>query len=284
MYDCAIIGTGIAGISAALTLKALKKSFILLGDPRLSQKVRAAEEIHNYPALTAVSGGAFASALLNQLESEGIDVTAVRVNGVYPTEGGFSVMCGSDVFEAKTVILATGMETLKPVKGETEFLGRGVSYCAVCDGFLYKDKVIAVFAESDEELSEVSLLAKYAREVRLFCHKKTEYSAPNVIVEEGRLTEIKGDMRVRSVVGGGKEIPVDGVFMLKQSVAADTLVYGIKCEGGAVVVDRACATNVDGVFAAGDCTGKPYQYAKAAGEGNVCAYSVYAWLNSRAKK
>lgn len=283
MFDCVIIGTGAAGVSAALTLKALNKNFILLGNKELSQKVRAAEEIRNFPGLPSVSGNEMQAAFLSQLKAEGIEITEGKVNGVYPSEGGYSVMCGQQVYEAETVILATGVEAVKPVKGEGEFLGRGVSYCAVCDGFLYKGKTIAVALESGEEAHEVELLANYARTVHLFSlKKKVEVALENVVAEEGRLAEIKGDMRVKSVVtADGKEIHVDGVFMLKQAVGAGNLVHGIKTEGGHVVVDRSGATNLAGVFAAGDITGRPYQYAKAAGEGNVAAYSVNAYLNSQ---
>lgn len=282
MYDCAIIGTGAAGVSAALTLKALNKNFILIGDGRLSAKVRSAEKIKNYAGMPNVSGANMADVFLKQIKDEGIEICDVKVNGVYPADGGYSVMCGQKVYEAKTVILATGVETFKPIKGEREFLGRGVSYCAVCDGFLYKDKTIAVIIEDEEELSEVELLAGYARAVYLFCLKKrVSTSLENVTLQEGRVEEIKGEGRVKSVVSGGREIAVDGVFVLKSAVAAETLVYGLKVENGVAVVDRQCATNLAGVFAAGDITGRPFQYAKAVGEGNVSAYSVNAYLSRK---
>lgn len=281
MVDCIVIGAGAAGVSAALTLKALKINFIWLGNKDLSVKIRSAEKIKNYPGLYGVSGGDLKDAFLNQINGEGIEITEDKVNGVYPAEGGYTVLCGKSSYEAKTVILATGVEALKPVKGEAEFLGRGVSYCAVCDGFLYRGKEIAVVIEGEEEFSEVQLLAQYARAIHLFCIKKLSLPAiENVTFEEGRLTEIKGDMRVKSVVCGGREIAVDGVFVLKQAIAADNLVHGLKTVGGQVEVARNGATNLAGVFAAGDVTGRPYQYAKAAGEGNVCAYSVNAYLNS----
>ncbi len=284
MVDCIIIGTGAAGVSAALTLKALNKNFIWIGSKNLSPKIRSAEKIANYPGLPKVSGEEMTAAFLKQIEGENIEITEGRVNGVYPAEGGFNVTCGGEIYEAKTVILATGVEAFKPVKGESEFLGKGVSYCAVCDGFLYKDKTIAVVIESAEEAEEVKLLAQYARTVYLFVLKGgAEVDLENVKKMDGRVSEIKGDMRVRSVVYDGTELPVDGVFVLKQAVAADTLVYGLKTEEGRVVVDRDCATNVKGVFAAGDCTGRPFQYAKAAGEGNVCAYSVNNYLNGLKK-
>ncbi len=281
MVDCVVIGTGAAGVSAALTLNALKVNFLWIGNKDLSIKIRSAEKIKNFPGLHNVSGEDMKDVFLRQAQSEGIEITDGKVNGVYPTDGGYSILCGKDVYETKTLILATGVEAVKPVSGETEFLGRGVSYCAVCDGFLYKNKKIAVAIESEEELEEVKLLAQYADTVHLICIKKrVECNLDNVIVEDGRLTQIKGDMRVKSVVCGDREINVDGVFILKQAIAADSLVHGLKASGGRIEVDRSGATNLSGIFAAGDCTGRPYQYAKAVGEGNVCAYSVNAYLNS----
>ncbi|MCM1546612.1 MAG: NAD(P)/FAD-dependent oxidoreductase [Clostridiales bacterium] len=285
MFDCIIIGTGAAGVSAALTLKALNKNFMLLGSKELSFKIRGAEKIKNYPGLPLVSGAEMQSAFLSQLKAEGIEITEGKASGVYPADGGYSVMCGQTVYETKTVILATGVEAVKPVKGEVEFLGRGVSYCAVCDGFLYKGKDIAVAIDGDDEAGEVELLTGYARTIHLFRLKKCrEIEGENIVNEAGVITEIKGDMRARAVVCGDKEIAVDGVFMLKQSVGAERLVHGLKAEGGHAVADKACATNLAGVFAAGDITGRPYQYAKAAGEGNVAAYSVNAYLNAASCK
>ncbi|MGN1061397.1 MAG: NAD(P)/FAD-dependent oxidoreductase [Candidatus Coproplasma sp.] len=280
MYDCIIIGTGAAGVSAALTLKALKVNFLLIGDKKLSHKIRSAEKIKNYPGLIGVSGEEMSKAFLAQLADAEIEITEGKANGVYPMGESFSVMCGQVTYEGKTVILATGVETIKPVKGETEFLGRGVSYCAVCDGFLYKDKTIAVYCEGEEEIKEVLLLSQYSSKIYLFCPEKVKADAPNIERVGAVIKEIKGDMRVRAVVGLNGELEVDGVFMLKQSFGADTLVYGLKTEGGAVITDKNQATNLTGVYAAGDCTGRPFQYAKAVGEGNVCAYSVNAYLKS----
>ncbi|MGN0806302.1 MAG: NAD(P)/FAD-dependent oxidoreductase [Candidatus Coproplasma sp.] len=280
MYDCIVIGTGAAGVSAALTLKALKINFLLIGDKNLSRKIRSAERIKNYPGLNNASGEDMQRAFISQLADAGIEITEGKVNGVYPVGNGFTVLCGQTSYEGKTVILATGVEAVKPVKGELEFLGRGVSYCAVCDGFLYKDKTIAVYCEGEEEVKEVLLLAQYASQIYLFCPEKVKVDAPNVRRVGSNVKEMKGDMRLRSVVSTQGELEVDGVFMLKQSFGGDTLVYGLKTEGGSVVTDKNQATSVAGVFAAGDCTGRPFQYAKAVGEGNVCAYSVNAFLKS----
>lgn len=281
MYDCIILGTGVAGISAALTLKVLKRNFLLVGSKELSAKISSAEKIKNYPGLSALSGKAFKDALSSQLGEEGIDITEGRATGIYDADGGFFVACGQDMYEAKTIILATGVETVKLIEGEREFVGRGVSYCATCDGFLYKGKTIAVVCAAKEEEHEVALLAKYAAKVYLFAlYRDCRIEGENIEKLVGVPKRIKGEGKVGSVEYTGGEIAVDGVFMLKDA-ACDSLYAALKVTDGAVDVDRAMATNVRGIFAAGDCTGRPYQYAKAAGEGNVAAHSVNAYLNKK---
>ena len=128
MFDTAIIGTGPAGISAALTLKALKKDIILFGSEKLSQKIRVAEQIRNYPGLPAVSGMQMQEVFANQLAQMEISITDKTVTGIYNMGTHYSILCDQEMFEAKTIIMATGVEAVKPIPGELEFVGRGVSY------------------------------------------------------------------------------------------------------------------------------------------------------------
>ena len=282
MYDCAIVGTGAAGVSAALTLKSLNRNFILIGSPLLSAKIRKAEKIKNYPGLPEVGGEGMRAAFASQLESEGIAITEGKVSGVFSSDGGFNVACGQEVFRAQTIILASGVETVKPIKGEKEFLGRGVSYCATCDGFLYRNKTIAAVVTSKEEEHEVEFLSKFASKVYLFpIYKDVGKFPENVEIVSEKPAAIEGSDRVEKIIADGCELKVDGVFMLKDTTAGDGLIKGLETVEGCVKVDRACATNIAGIFAAGDCTGRPYQYAKAVGEGNVAAHSVNAYLNAK---
>lgn len=279
MYDCIIIGTGVAGISAALTLRARGKSFLLLGSPSLSSKIGAAELINNYPGLPAISGDAFRQALSVHLQSSGIEITPAQVTGVYDMGDHFGVLCASSSFEAKTIILATGVEAVKPIEGELEFLGRGVSYCATCDGLLYRGKNIVVVCTSKAMEEEAEYLASLASSLTFVpLYKGASLSGGNVTVITGMPVAIRGSQRVESVEFRDRVVPCDGVFMLKSAIAPSALVPGLNAEGGHVVVDRSCRTNLGGLFAAGDCTGRPYQYAKAVGEGNVAAHSVCDYL------
>lgn len=282
MYDCAVIGTGAAGVSAALTLKALNKNFIWFGSLQLSVKIGSAEKIRNYPGLPFVSGSEMTSCFLRQIGEMGIDITPKRVTGVFPAGESYGVLCDGDIVEAKTVIIATGVEAVKPVKGEIDFLGKGVSYCATCDGFLYKNKTIAVVCTTKQLEHEIEYLASLAEKVYVFAvYKNAQFAAENIVLCDGMPSAIEGDGRVEKIVlSDGKQLAADGVFMLKSAILPSALLKGLEVEDGHIKVNRACETNLKGCFAAGDCTGRPYQYAKAVGEGNVAAHSVNAYLAS----
>lgn len=279
MYDVAIIGTGPAGISAALTLKALNKNIILFGSGQLSEKIRKAECIRNYPGLPAVSGKQMMEAFAGQLLQMKIEITEITVTGVYHMGNYYGILCNQDMFEAKTVILATGVESVKPIDGELEFLGRGVSYCATCDGFLYKGKTIGVVCTSAEYEHEIEYLADLAEKVYLFpVYRGCRVNRENVQIHTGMPTAVEGEKKVQRLCRGDKTWDVDGVFFLKSAVSPSALVTGLESENGHVTVDRSCKTNLPGCFAAGDCTGRPYQYIKAAGEGNVAAHAAVQYL------
>ena len=279
MFDTAIIGTGPAGISAALTLKALKKDIILFGSEKLSQKIRVAEQIRNYPGLPGVSGVQMQEAFANQLAQMEISITDKTVTGIYNMGTHYGILCDQEMFEAKTIIMATGVEAVKPIPGELEFVGRGVSYCATCDGFLYKGKTIGVLCTTKDLEHEIEYLADLAEKVYLIpLYKNVELKAENVEIIQRKPVAIEGGMKAEKLVFEDREIPVDGIFMLKQAVAPSVLLYGLETADGHIIVDRACKTNLPGCFAAGDCTGRPYQYVKAAGEGNVAAHSAVEYL------
>ena len=287
MVDCIIVGSGPAGISAALTLKANGKSFMLFGSPNLSEKISKAELIRNYPGLSNVTGEEFAEALKTQLAEAEIEIKNEKVAGVYALKEKFSVLTQeNNAYESKTVILACGVESIKPIDGEEEFLGRGVSYCATCDGFLYKGKTIAVLCTSKRLEHEIAYLAELAKEVYLIAMYKDIAPMPdNVKVLRKMPKQVVGERRVEKLVFASQpaedipaELAIDGVFALRECIAPAVLVGGLQTENNHVKVDRNTATNLKGCFAAGDCTGRPYQYAKAIGEGNVAAHSVTEYL------
>ena len=283
IYDAAIVGTGPAGLSAALNLKIRDKRFIWIGSRSFSDKVTKAEQIANYPGFLNVSGAALSAAFRTQAAEMGLSIAEHMVNNIMPFDGHYALMAGNEFYEANTVILATGTARTVTLPGEARLLGQGVSYCATCDGNLYRGKTIAVICGAPRFEPEVSYLAGLAEKVYCFPgYQPATVSGEYLEIRRERVTEILGEARVTGVrLHHGAELAVDGVFCLRDSVALSALLPGLATENGHIAVDRSMATNLPGVFAAGDCTGRPYQYAKAVGEGNVAAHSVLEYLEKR---
>ena len=284
-YDIAIIGTGPAGLSAAITATIRNKKVLLLGSRDLSEKLGKAHEIQNYLGFPVVKGADLAAAFQHHIDQMGIEITEKRVNAVYAMGDFFALQAGEDMLEASSVILATGVVQGKPLPGETELLGRGVSYCATCDAPLYRGRRAAVIGFSPREEAEAAFLSEVCSEVLYFPAYKEETHLPEavrVIREKAAGIEKQAQEMVVKTAENG--YTVDGVFVLREAVASAQLVPGLETDGGHVVVNRKMAASIPGVFACGDITGTPYQYIKAAGEGNVAALSAVAYLDQKGRK
>lgn len=275
-YDVAIIGTGPAGISAALNLKLHNKSIIWFGSSDLSMKVQKSEKIANYPGVPMVNGQKLNEIFKQQIEEAGLEIIDKMVTNIASTKNGFMILGGNDVYEADKVLLATGTVTAKSLPGEEELLGKGVSYCATCDGFLYKQKKIAVFCGAKRYEHEVEYLAELADKVYLYAaYPDCEIDLPNVERLSSPIKEIQGQQRVESInTVEGDSYEVEGVFILRTAVAPSSLIKKLEVDGNHIAVNRKMETNIPGCYAAGDCTGRPYQIAKAVGEGNIAAHSM----------
>ena len=282
-YDIAIIGTGPGGLEAAITAKLRNKDIILFGTKELSPKVTKAVEIRNYLGLPSISGDGLAKAYTDHLEAMDIKINEARISAVYAMGDYFALQASGDMYEAKTIIISTGVVAGRPFPGEDENLGRGVSYCATCDAALYKGKEAIVIGYSKREEEEVIFLAERADKViYIALYKDVSTLSDNIEVVMGNVPKeiVKDGDRMALITNKG-EYKADGIFILRDAVSADKLVPGLLMKDGHIVVERDMGTNIEGVFACGDVTGKPYQYIKAAGEGNVAALSAVSYLISK---
>lgn len=231
--DIAIIGTGPAGISAAITAKIRNKEILLFGAEPVSSKVAKAHRILNYPGLPAVSGEELAQAYKRHLDELQIAVTKKRVHAVYAMGSYFAIQAGQEQYRADSVILACGMTADKPFPGENEFLGRGVSYCATCDAQFFKGKTVAVIGYTKESVEEAQYLAEIVGKVLYFPMGK-EAVLPglsgNIEICTEKPAEITGTMKVEQLKTDGKLYPVDGIFILREAVFPGQLVPGLKTE------------------------------------------------------
>lgn len=276
MPDCAIIGTGPAGLSAAINLKLHEKELLWFGSASLSEKIHKAERVANYPGLPMVTGPELARRFQEHAALMGLAPTEKMVSQIMPSGGGFMLLADNEVYQARTVILATGVVPARLLPGEEALLGRGVSYCATCDGFLYRGKTLAVVCASPRQEHEAAYLAGLAERVYLFAgYPGAELKSENVILMQQKPAGISGEQRAESVLlNDGTALAVDGVFILRDAIAPAALLPALEVEKGRIVTARDMATNIPGCFACGDCAGAPYQFAKAVGEGNIAAHSV----------
>jgi thioredoxin reductase (NADPH) len=278
--DIAIIGSGPAGLEAAINGKIRNKKIVLFGNDDFSNKLIKAPKINNYLGFYNVSGIELKEHFQKHIEAMDIEIKNERINAVYAMGDYFALMVNEKMYEAKTVILAIGMETAKPLKGEEEFLGRGVGYCATCDAPLYKGKVVTIIGynkEAEEEANFVSELAEKVYYIKM--DKGQAILNEKIEIIYDKPIEIAGENEVKSVIMKNGMIETDGVFILKDSIAPNHLVPGLELEEGHIKVNRSMETNIEGLYAAGDCIGKPYQYIKAAGEGQVASLKAVEYLS-----
>ena len=284
-YDVAIIGTGPAGLSAAITLKIRNKNIILFGSKNLSVKVEKAHEIQNYLGLPAISGEALAKNFASHIESMGIEIIEEQITTVYSMGDYYSLLSkNNQMYDVSAVILATGVNFGKPYPGEKELLGRGVSYCATCDAPLYRGKTVAIIGSSPKEAAEADFMSEVAKKVYYIpLYKENVNVKEGITVVEDVPTAIEGEQKVEKLVLKNQELAVDGIFILRESVSPEQLVPGLEMDGNHIAVNRMMETNLSGCFACGDIVGSPYQYIKSAGEGNVAAISAVRYLDGLKK-
>lgn len=272
MTDIAIIGGGPAGISAALTARHRGKSALIISSPMEDSPLARAELIDNYPGFPEISGLELLRALSAHAEKSGVEFMRGRALSAMPLGESIGVSVGSDFVECRALILACGLSRAKPFPGENEFMGRGVSYCATCDGMLYRNRRVAVLGFSSDSREEADYLASIGCEVEYFDRSR----AKNYV--------ISGADRVETLSADGTDYKVDCVFILRSGVAPTSLMPALETENGVIRVSPDLSTSVPGVFAAGDCIGTPYQVAKAVGDGNTAALSASKYIENKIKE
>jgi thioredoxin reductase (NADPH) len=283
-YDVAILGTGPAGLEAAINCKIRNKNIIIFGNNNLSTKLSKAPKIDNYLGFHGISGEDLKDKFLDHISKMDIRITEERVNAVYAMGDYYALMVNEKMYEAKSIILATGIEYTKPLKGEEELLGRGVGYCATCDAPLYKGKDVIIIAQSEKSEEEANFVKEICEKLYYIPLYKGNYNlnseieiiqdVPKEIIESGNKKE---------VILSKSSLFVDGVFILRETISPKQLVAGLEIEDGHIKVKSDMSTNLSGCFAAGDCVGKPYQYIKAAGQGLVAALSAVSYIDNLKK-
>lgn len=298
VYDVVIIGGGPAGLTAGIYVKRAMLNALLLEKIGVGGQIIVTDLVENFPGFLEISGGDLARkfeehALKFGLEMKGmIEVSAIEERGATKI-----VKTHEGDFETKTVIIATGTTPKKlGAKGELDFIGRGVSYCATCDGFFFRDKVVVVVGGGDSAITEAIYLTKMAKNV-IIVHRRDKLRAEKInqehafanpkisFVWDSVVEEIAGDKVVGKVIiknvktNALSEIKTDGVFIYVGLIPNTAFADVKKDERGFIVVNDKMETSVKGIFAAGDCRVTPLrQITTAVGDGAIAAVSAERYI------
>lgn len=282
-YDVLVLGAGPAGLAAAVSAKGRNRSVLVISNPWQENPLAKAQEVDNYLGISKVTGYEMMERLVSHAKEWEVELLEGRVVSALAFQG-FTLTVGQDIYQGKSLILATGVSRAKAYQGEDALLGKGVSYCATCDGFLYKNRAVVVVGVSKEAPSDANFLQGLGCTVTYIAPKKPEGLHGDIIYTKMGKLAILGEDKVTGLSCGEEEIPCDAVFLLRSAMAPTYLFPNLDMEDGYIVVNRKMETNISGLYAVGDCTGLPLQVAKAVGEGHIAGITVSEWLDEEDAK
>ena len=279
-YDIIVLGSGPAGLSAAVTARGRNKSVLVIGNRWQDSPLARAERVDNYLGMPGMTGMEMLEAFQRHAQEMGVEQVTGKVLSIMEWEG-FNLTVGSQLYQGSALILAPGVVRQAKFPGEETYLGRGVSYCATCDGMLYRNKPVAVVGRSKDAPHEAAYLKSIGCQVVYVAPKRPEELEEDIPFIQAAKLAVKGEQTVTALEADGASIPCAGIFILRQAVAPTDLLPDLELRNGAIAVDREMATSLPGVFAAGDCTGGPLQVAKAVGEGHTAGLSAAEYVDRK---
>jgi thioredoxin reductase (NADPH) len=300
-YDTIIIGGGISALGAAIYCGRFQLKTLVIGE-KSGGTIILTDDIANYPGFKKITGMDLFDKVKEHAQDYDIEIKEQKVEKVEQCENCFKVSTKDETFETKTIIFATGTEWRKlNVPGEKEFANKGVHYCALCDGAIYKDKIMGVVGGSDSAAKEALLLAGYGKKVYIIYRKekiraepinlkKVEDNPKIEIINNTNIVEIKGDKFVNGIVfdkpyNGSTEFKLDALFVeighIPISDLAKQINVKINKKGEIVVDKKTSATNIKGVYACGDVVDSEFKQAiTGVAEGVIAAYNVYQYVTN----
>lgn len=302
VWDLIIIGGGPAGLTAGLYASRAKVNTLLIEKLISGGQMTNTSEIENYPGTPkGTTGTEIAFRMEEQAKEFGLKIINKEVDGIKIEEGEKAVLCGDEVYPTKSIIIASGAEPRKlQVPGEEEYIGRGVSYCATCDGAFFNDKDIIVVGGGDTAIEEALFLTRFARKVKVV-HRRDKLRATQILQErafqneniefiwDSVVNEIKGAELVEEVIlenvktGALSTIPIDGIFVAVGYVPDTESLKGLITldNNGYIITNENMETNIPGVFAAGDIRNKPLrQVVTATSDGAVAAVKASEYIEN----
>lgn len=285
MYDVIIIGAGPAGVSASLyTTRGNLKTLVIYNGISSLEK---AKKIDNYYGFKdGISGEELYKIGIEQTQELGTEVKNEEVLKIEMTEKGFLVKTINGEYNSKSVILATGSKKNKPkIKGIEKFEGKGVSYCAICDGFFYRNKNVCVLGSGNYAISETNDLVNIAKNIKILTNgeEAPEFRAENVSIDTSKIKQINGEDKVEEIeFENGDRLAVDGVFVAEGTAGSLEFAkkLGIITKDNKIVVNEKMETNIKGIYACGDITGGILQVSTAVADGTIAGMQVISYIKN----
>ena len=283
MIDIIIVGAGPAGISAGLYAKRANNNVLILYSGE--SNIEKAEKIDNYYGFeNGISGKELYNNGIKQAQNIGIKVKNEEVLHIEQEENLFKVTTSENFYISKSVIIATGNKKLRPnIKGIKEFEGKGVSYCAICDGFFYRNKNVVVIGNGEFAINEASILKKIVNNVTILTDGLSMPQTQDFKVLQSKIKEVKGGLRVQKIVFEDNSfIEVDGIFVaLGEAGGADfAKKMGVFTKNDSIIVDENMQTNIKGLYACGNVNGGLLQISKSVYEGTVAGISASKYIQN----
>ncbi|MBQ3298314.1 MAG: thioredoxin-disulfide reductase [Bacilli bacterium] len=300
MYDIIIIGAGPAGMTAAIYGKRALKSVLILEAITYGGQIINTLDIENYPVEAHISGFDFATKLYNQVIDLGAEIKYEKVTEIIDKNEYKEVMTSKNTYQAKTIIIATGADNRKlGLENENDLIGKGISYCATCDGNFFKKKDVAVVGGGNTALEDALYLSSIANKVYLI-HRRDQFRGDQSVVEKlkeqdnvefvynSNVTKLIADESLASIEvtnkdGSTKNIPVKGLFIAIGKVPENENFKNLinVDEAGYIIADESCHTNIPGIFVAGDTRNKELrQLVTATADGAIAATEAVKYLNN----
>ena len=284
MYDVIIVGAGPAGVSASLYTKRAGKNTLIIYSGNSS--LEKSEKIENYYGFeNGITGEELYQNGINQAKNIGVEIQNEEILKIEPTlEKSFKVYTNKNEYETKTIIMAAGQKRQElDVKGASEFEGKGISYCAICDGFFFKNKNVAVIGSGDYAVSETNDLINLANKITILTNGKEapNIRADNVEIITKNIKEISGNNKVEGVIfQDNTEIKTDGIFIAEAGNGPIAIAkkLGLILKNKKIEVNENMETNIPGVFACGDCVEGLLQICKAVYEGAKAGLEAVNYL------
>ena len=282
-YDIAVIGGGPAGVAAAITASSKGRKVVLFEAHGFSPRLRSVAQITDYMGIPDVSGSELMDIFVDHLRRTDTEIVEEKVVSLKEVDEGFLIDTPHGSYDVDSVVLATGISRSDLLPGEKEFLGRGVSYCAKIDAANFAGKRVAAIATVPDAMEEVEILAENCEHVYFF-PRYSGFIPPknkNITVVLESPSEITGTDKVTGLHTDSDYLNVQAVFMFRATDPLNSFLPGLQIRGRSVYVDDQAQTNIEGVFAGGDCTGQPWQCNRAAGQGQKAALSAIRYLGKR---